>query len=67
MKDLFKWLFGRKEKAATLPKNEAHVHKWELQYRTGNPHNGQSEVCKCKCEQWAVRHYGTAVYILLEK
>jgi hypothetical protein len=43
----------------------AHLHKWELQYRTGNATGGKSEVCKCQCGQWAVRHYGQAEYNLI--
>lgn len=43
----------------------AHAHKWDLQYRTGNADDGKSDVCKCKCGQWAVRHYGKAEYTLL--
>jgi hypothetical protein len=43
-----------------------HKHKWILQYRTGNPLDGKSDVCKCECGQWAVRHYGKAEYHLLD-
>jgi len=35
-----------------------HQHDFKIRYRTGNPENGQSDVCKCECGQWAVRHYG---------
>ena len=44
-----------------------HEHKWELQYRTGNPIDGKSEVVKCSCNQWAVRHFGEAKYNLINK
>ena len=37
-----------------------HEHKYEFQYRTGSPQDGQSEVGKCECGGWGVRHYGQA-------
>lgn len=52
---------------AQAPKEvPAHQHEWKLQYRTGNAFDGKSEVCKCDCGQWAVRHYGQREYILLD-
>ena len=68
--NLLQRLFGSRKPALNKPvvgghvKN-AHQHKWNLQYRTGNPMDGQSEVCKCDCGQWSVRHYGQAEYNLI--
>lgn len=64
MKNLFKRFFTKPIVVEPINK---HTHIWKLQYRTGNPEDGKSEVCRCECGQWAVRHYGKAEYHLLNK
>jgi len=49
------------------PKVEEHQHDWKFQYSTGNPTQGKSQVCKCDCGRWAVRHYGDSEYTLLKE
>lgn len=41
-------------------KPKEHIHEWRLEYRTGTPIEGKSEVCSCECGIWSVRHYGKA-------
>lgn len=60
MKIIFDWLKGRTTKPEPVIKHE---HQFVLQYRTGNPFDGQTDVCKCDCGQWGIRHYGQAEYI----
>lgn len=50
-----------------LKENKTHEHIWKLEYRTGNPEDGKSEVCSCECGQWSVRHYGQADRVMLDK
>jgi hypothetical protein len=47
-------------------KNEPqHKHEWKYQYSTSDPIDGKSQVSKCNCGKWAVRHYGQAEMIIL--
>ena len=63
------WVYNRyyQWKVAQEPEPAPHEHIWELKYYTGNANEGKSEVSKCKCGQWGVRHYGQADHILLNK
>lgn len=56
--NFFKTLFKKKE--------PIHVHTWRTEYRTGKSINGKSTVVSCECGQWAVHHYGTKEYVLLD-
>jgi hypothetical protein len=55
---------------------KSHEHEWEPQYSTGSFDTkwsrdgkigfGKSMVFKCQCGQWAVKHYGDDVHVLLD-
>lgn len=43
-----------------------HKHDWKYQYSTGNANDGKSQVSKCECGKWAVRHYGKSEMTILK-
>ena len=63
------------KKAPVIVKTPVHEHEWKTQYTTGRWDSvwtrdgkqgiGPSFVVKCDCGQWAVRHAGDSVYVLL--
>lgn len=53
-------------KADVSPVKKEHRHDWKYQYSTGNANDGKSQVSKCDCGKWAVRHFGQAEIIILK-
>ena len=43
------------------------IHKWDYQYSTGDPKQGKSQVSKCVCGKWAVRHYGQSDMTIIKE
>ena len=43
-----------------------HVHLFIFQHYTGKSINNKISVCKCKCGQWSIRHFGDSKYILMD-
>lgn len=61
-----KYVVRKNAKKKEQPKlKPTHIHDWELQYRTGNAFDGKTDVCKCKCGTWAIRHFGQKDYIVV--
>lgn len=59
-------LVSRYKRNKQVEEIKPHQHSWEFQYFTGNPNKGQSDVNKCECGKWAVRHYGKSEFIILK-
>lgn len=58
LEGLFGWKNSKQNSTPKKKETSVHEHDWEFQYSTGNPTQGKSQVSKCACGQWGVRHYG---------
>jgi hypothetical protein len=60
-----KRLFCKADVSGHVKNEPQHKHDWKYQYNTGNAYDGKSQVSKCDCGKWAVRHYGQSEMIIL--